>query len=109
MNQDNITVLRIFISCKMIKILILFFPSPNKRKYVFYISQINTQVGIQDITIEKEQRCSIKKQLKKNKGVPLKNPREVFIRKDDTLFMQSWLNVSKNPSVGVDKKTTTFG
>ncbi|XP_058764976.1 glutathione S-transferase T3-like [Vicia villosa] len=47
-------------------------------------------------------------QLKKNKGVLLKKLREVFTREEDTLLMQSWLNVSKDPIVGVDQKVDSF-
>ncbi|XP_058753538.1 glutathione S-transferase T3-like [Vicia villosa] len=46
--------------------------------------------------------------LKKNKGIPLKKTREVFTREEDILLMQSWLNVSKDPIVGVDQKVEGF-
>ncbi|KAK2427234.1 glutathione S-transferase T3 [Trifolium repens] len=37
-----------------------------------------------------------------------KKPRELFTRDDDTLLIQSWLNVSMDPVVGVDQKAVSF-
>ncbi|XP_058771944.1 glutathione S-transferase T3-like [Vicia villosa] len=72
--------------------------TPNGFMSERQVPQFSTQVGIENTTIEKEQRRSVKK----------KKPREVFTREEDTLLMQSWLNVSKDPIVGVDQKVDSF-
>jgi hypothetical protein len=37
-----------------------------------------------------------------------KKHRELFTKDEDTLLIQSWLNVSNDPVVGVDQKTVSF-
>ncbi|XP_058726702.1 uncharacterized protein LOC131598084 [Vicia villosa] len=61
------------------------------------VPQFSTQVGIENTTVEKDQRCSVKRKT-----------REVFTREENILLMQSWLNVSKDPIVGVDQKAEGF-
>ncbi|XP_058783494.1 glutathione S-transferase T3-like [Vicia villosa] len=71
--------------------------TPNEFMSERQVPQFSTQVGVENITIDKEQRRPVKKK-----------PREVFTREEDTLLMQSWLNVSKDPIVGVDQKVDSF-
>ncbi|CAI8604673.1 unnamed protein product [Vicia faba] len=52
----------------------------------------STQVGV-----EKEKRVDVKKK-----------SREQFTRDEDILLIQSWLNVSKDPIVGVNQKAESF-
>lgn len=40
--------------------------------------------------------------------VPLKKSQYLFTRDDNTFLMQSCLNVSKDPTVGIDKKDDSF-
>ncbi|XP_050891434.1 glutathione S-transferase T3-like [Lathyrus oleraceus] len=56
------------------------------------VSPFSTQVGT-----EKEERVVVKKR-----------SREQFTREEDILLIQSWLNVSKDPIVGVDQKAKSF-
>ncbi|CAI8609677.1 unnamed protein product [Vicia faba] len=56
------------------------------------LPSFSTQVGA-----EKEKRVEVKK-----------NSREQFTRDEDILLIQSWLNVSKDPIVGVDQKAESF-
>ncbi|KAI5443659.1 hypothetical protein KIW84_012346 [Lathyrus oleraceus] len=83
----------------------IFLPSPNNPN-MYPIPQMNsnsmgfstqvppfsTQVGT-----EKEERVVVKKR-----------SREQFTREEDILLIQSWLNVSKDPIVGVDQKAESF-
>ncbi|XP_058758413.1 uncharacterized protein LOC131631659 [Vicia villosa] len=71
--------------------------TPNGFMSERQVPQFSTQVGIENFTIDKEQWRPVKKK-----------PREVFTREEDTPLMQSWLNVSKDPIVGVDKKFNSF-
>ncbi|KAI5414550.1 hypothetical protein KIW84_040151 [Lathyrus oleraceus] len=91
---------------------VIFLPSPNNPN-MYPIPQMNsnsmefstkvppfstqvppfsTQVGT-----EKEERVVVKKK-----------SREQFTREEDILLIQSWLNVSKDPIVGVDQKAESF-
>ncbi|CAI8606909.1 unnamed protein product [Vicia faba] len=56
------------------------------------VPPVSTQVGT-----EKEERVVVKKK-----------SREQFTRDEDILLIQSWLNVSKDPIVGVDQKAESF-
>ncbi|XP_050890682.1 glutathione S-transferase T3 [Lathyrus oleraceus] len=56
------------------------------------VPPFSTQVGT-----EKEERIVVKKR-----------SREQFTREEDILLIQSWLNVSKDPIVGVDQKAESF-
>ncbi|XP_058726667.1 glutathione S-transferase T3-like [Vicia villosa] len=56
------------------------------------VPPFSTQVGT-----EKEERVVVKKK-----------SREHFTRDEDILLIQSWLNVSKDPIVGVDQKAESF-
>ncbi|CAJ2643852.1 unnamed protein product [Trifolium pratense] len=56
------------------------------------VPPFSTQVGT-----EKEERVVVKKK-----------SREQFARDEDILLIQSWLNVSKDPIVGVDQKAESF-
>ncbi|KAI5426789.1 hypothetical protein KIW84_032279 [Lathyrus oleraceus] len=56
------------------------------------VPPFSTQVGT-----EKEERVVVKKR-----------SREQFTREEDILLIQSWLNVSKDPIVGVDQKAESF-
>ncbi|XP_058762248.1 glutathione S-transferase T3-like [Vicia villosa] len=56
------------------------------------VPPFSTQVGT-----EKEERVVVKKK-----------SREHFTRDEDILLIQSWLNVSKDPIVGVDQKVESF-
>ncbi|XP_058788064.1 glutathione S-transferase T3-like [Vicia villosa] len=53
-------------------------------------------------------RFLLKLMLKKKKVPSLKKSREKFTRDEDTLLIQSWLNVSKDPVVRVDQKAESF-
>ncbi|XP_058753991.1 glutathione S-transferase T3-like [Vicia villosa] len=56
------------------------------------VPPFSTQVGT-----ENEERVVVKKK-----------SREQFTRDEDILLIQSWLNVSKDPIVGVDQKAESF-
>ncbi|KAI5384778.1 hypothetical protein KIW84_071683 [Lathyrus oleraceus] len=90
----------------------IFLPSPNNPN-MYPISQMNsnsmefstqvppfsTQVPpfSTHVGTEKEERVVVKKR-----------SREQFTREEDILLIQSWLNVSKDPIVGVDQKAESF-
>ncbi|CAL5204260.1 unnamed protein product [Lathyrus oleraceus] len=72
------------------------FPRPqmnsNSMEFSTQVPPFSTQVGT-----EKEERVVVKKK-----------SREQFTRDEDILLIQSWLNVSKDPIVGVDQKAENF-
>ncbi|CAL5190426.1 unnamed protein product [Lathyrus oleraceus] len=72
------------------------FPRPqmnsNSMEFSTQVPQFSTQVGT-----EKEERVVVKKK-----------SREQFTRDEDIPLIQSWLNVSKDPTVGVDQKAESF-
>ncbi|KAK2449105.1 glutathione S-transferase T3 [Trifolium repens] len=62
------------------------------------IPQFSTQIGLENIRLEDGEKSSVKK----------KKPRELYTRNEDTLLIQSWVNVSKDPLVGVDQKAVSL-
>ncbi|XP_058761649.1 uncharacterized protein LOC131635064 [Vicia villosa] len=53
-------------------------------------------------------RFLLKLVVKQKKVLSLKKSREQFTRDEDILLIQSWLNVSKDPIVGVDQMAESF-
>ncbi|CAL5192920.1 unnamed protein product [Lathyrus oleraceus] len=71
----------------------------NSMKFSTQVPPFSTQVPpfSTQVGTEKEERIVVKKR-----------SREQFTREEDILLIQSWLNVSKDPIVGVDQKAESF-
>ncbi len=61
------------------------------------VLQFSTQVGLENITLNEEEE-----------GTTKKNKRIRFEQPEDELLIQTWLNISKDPIVGVDQKADSF-
>ena len=61
------------------------------------IGSISTQVSKENITLNEEEE-----------GTTKKNKRIRFEPPEDELLIQTWLNISKDPIVGVDQKADSF-
>jgi len=72
--------------------------SPNFVESSTEIPQYSTQVSLEDITLDEGRQKLGKKKL----------VRVSFSKKEDALLVQTWLNVSKDAIVGVDKKASSF-
>ncbi|CAK8575687.1 unnamed protein product [Lathyrus sativus] len=77
----------------------IFFPSPNNSNMYQNPNPQNSQVPpfSTQVGVKKEERVLVKKK-----------SREQFTRDEDICLIQSWLNVSKDPIVGVDQKAESF-
>ncbi|CAI8586142.1 unnamed protein product [Vicia faba] len=78
----------------------IFFPSPNNPN-MYHIPQMNSN-SMEFSTKVPPFSTQVGTQVVKKKS------REQFTRDEDILLIQSWLNVSKDPIVGVDQKAGSF-
>ncbi|CAK8563505.1 unnamed protein product [Lathyrus sativus] len=70
---------------------------PKTQPLIVFMSESQVPPFSAQVGIEKEESRPVKKK-----------SREVFSRDEDILLIQSWLNVSKDPIVGVDQKAENF-